>query len=294
MSITTTPAVVYCARSNVAAVAMGQSLRRFPLPEDCPIQFAAYGFEQAFEQAAANFPPAPKNTPSNSGAFAGLLDGSAILTKLSTPSFKGGLNVNFTGQFNVVPASWDDFKMMAYTYPGFPGFIGQDSRNVGFPNGTFLVRVHYDYFVVDPANIISTVAAGTPGTATSLKDSGGNAVNCVYQKADIPAVLKALFFPLVSGSYDYTVPALSLVPSGGLTVGSLYYFETLPTSTQYKAWMTKATAAAWASTIWNGQPGIGSGQAGNANVGQFVAEDSSLATYAGNIVSRATIYTLAR
>ena len=294
MSITQTPSVVYRASSNTAAVVSGQSLRMFPLPADCPIQFAAYGFEQGFEQAAANFPPAPKNTPSNSGAFAGLLDASAILTNLSTPSFQGGLNVKFTGRFNVVPASWDDYKMMAYTYPGIPGPIGGASRNVGSPTGNFLVRIHYDYFVVDPQNIISTVIAGTPGTATSLKDSGGSAVNCVYYKGDIPTIRKALFFPLISGSYNYNLPTLSIVPAGGATVGALTYFETLPTLAQYEAWVSRATAAGWSSTIWTGAAGSGSGAAGDATVGQYAAEDSSLATHAGNIVSRATLYILAR
>jgi hypothetical protein len=294
MSLTATPSIVYRSQNNAAAVASGQPLRMFPLPPDCPIQFAAYAFEQQFEQSAASFPPAPKNTPSNSGAFAGLLDGSAILTALSNPTIKGGLNVGFSGRFNVVPASWDDFKMMAYTYPGFPGVIGGDSRNVGFPNGTFLVRVHYDYFVVDPGNIISSVVARTPGVATTLKDSGGASVNCVYQKADIPSIRKSIFVPLVSGVYDFNVPVLSLVPAGGLTVGSVSYLETLPTVTQYKAWISRATAAGWGATIWNGAAGSGSGQAGDANVGQFIAEDSSLSTYAGNIVSRATMYILAR
>jgi hypothetical protein len=294
MSATQTAVVLYRAQSNTAAVAAGQPLRMFPLPSDCPIQFAAYGFDQAFEIATPNFPPAPKNTPSNSGAFAGILDGSAILTKLSAPSFSGGLNVKFNASFNIVPASWDDYKMMTYTYPGFPGPIGGSARDVGFPPGNFLVRVHYDYFVVDPQNIISTVIAGTPGTATSLKDSGGSAVNCVYQKGDIPTVRKSLFFSEVSGSYDFSLPTLSLVVAGGATVGSLLYFETLPTVTQYKAWVTKAAAASWASLVWNGQAGTGSGQAGDANVGQLVAEDSSLAGYAGNIVSRATLYILAR
>ncbi len=294
MSTSQTASVLYRASSNTAAVAAGQSLRVFPLPGDCPIQFAAYGFEQAFEQAAGSFPPAPKNTPSNSGAFAGLLDASAILTNLSAPSFAGGFNVKFSARFNVVPASWDDFKMMAFTYPGFPGAIGGSSRDVGFPPGNFLVRIRYDYFVVDPANIISTVIAGTPGTATSLLDSGGSAVNCVYQKADIPTVRKSLFFPKVSGSYDLSLPTLSLVVAGGVTLGSLTYFETLPTVTEYKAWITRATAAGWASLIWNGTHGSGSGQSGDANVGQYVAEDSSLADYAGNIVARATLYVLAR
>ena len=289
-----TPSVLYRAKSNTAAVVSGQSLRMFPLPADCPIQFAAYGFEQGFEQAAASFPPAPKNTPSNSGAFAGLLDASAILTQLSPPSFQGGLNVKYSGRFNVVPASWDDFKMMTYTYPGIPGPVGGASRNVGSPNGNFLVRIHYDYFVIDPQNIISTVVAETPGTATSLLDSGGSPVNCVYQKADIPAIRKALFYPKISGSYNYNLPTLSIIAAGGSTFGSLTYYETLPTLAQYEAWVARATSAAWESTAWNGQAGTGSGQAGDANVGQMVAEDSSLATYAGNIEARMTLYILAR
>ena len=289
-----TASILYRAQANTAALPAGQPLRMFPLPADCPIQFAAYGFEQAFEMAAPNFPPAPKNTPSNSGAFAGLLDASAILTMLSAPSFAGGYNVKSSARFNVVPASWDDFKMMTYTYPGIPGPVGGASRNIGQPAGNFLVRIHYDYFVVDPANVISTVVAGTPGTATSLLDSGGSAVNCVYQKADIPTVRKSIFYPKISGSYNYNLPTQSIIQAGGATFGALTYYETLPTLAQYEAWVTRATSAGWEAIVWNGAAGSGSGQAGDANVGQIVAEDSSLATYAGNIVSRSTLYILAR
>jgi hypothetical protein len=299
MSVTNTASIVYQAAYRALAATAGQSLRMFPLPADCPIQFAAYGFEQAFEMSALTFPPAAKNTPSNATSggnpvFSGLADANAILTTLSNPSFAGGYNVKFSARFNIVPASWDDFKMMTYTYPGIPGPIGGASRNVGIPNGNFLVRIHYDYFVVDPANIISAVVAGTPGNATSVTDSGGTLVKCVYQKADIPSVRKSQFFPLISGAYNYNLPTLSIIPAGGATVGSLTYYETLPTLAQYEAWIAKATSAGWAATAWNGQSGTGSGDAGDATVGQMVAEDSSLATYAGNIVARATIYILAR
>src|ERR1017187_5675002 len=103
-----TPSVIYESIKRTLAVASGPPRRSFPLPTSCPIQFAAYAFDQEFEMLLANFPPAQKNTPSSAvvGAvpvFAGLQDSNAILTKLSQPSPTGGGKGKFAGSFARVP-----------------------------------------------------------------------------------------------------------------------------------------------------------------------------------------------
>lgn len=283
-----TPSIVYESVRRTLAVAGGPKITRFPLPQNCPIQFSAYAFDQSFEMLADNFPPAPKNTASNatsggSPVFAGLLDGNAILTKLSTPSPTGGGRVRFTASFARVPASYDDFTTQGVTFPGWinTSLSGQArtarTRNVN-------VRLHYDYFVVDPTGIISGVL-----------DSGGAAVTTVGSIGAIPMKLRNVWLNTLSGTPQENSEVNDLVLAGGVTVGTLTYIPTYPTTDQYKVWITNA-ATALASHPWNETyPAKWDGLLSSSNIasaGQYQVGDSTVKVYEGNIMERMTPYVI--
>ena len=281
------PHILYQSKTPTDCAPFGQPRLVFPLPpESGPVQFAALAFDQDFEQRLDQFPPAPKNTPSNASAF-GLNNAKAILTALSQPLNSGAALGKFAGTFTVVPATWSDERELPFTFPGFPGIIGQTGSRNAFTD-VVATRIQHDYYVLDPANIISTVADGTPGTATSLLDSGGTAVKVVYKRADIPIINKSIFCVALSGTPDYTNRTDSLIISGGATVAGVNYYQTQPTKTVYQSWIANAVANGWASTVWPGNNNTA------GSYGQLVAKDSETQSYAGNIIERLTLYVLAK
>ncbi len=255
--------------------------RKFPLPAECPIQLAAYAFDQEYEMLLGSFPPAPRNTKSNDAAF-GLGDANAILTGYSQPSPSlAGLG-KFSAQFSIVPAAWDDFKEISYTFPGFPGLAGSSiARNV-FTDDV-QIRLHYDYFLVDPG----AIAAG-------VLDSGGGAVTVVSSLAAIPIIPKGNFVAVQSGAAVPSIRVSSLVKKGGDTVGGLAYDETLPDREFYQKWIANAIASGWAATAWDGASGVGYTAGTASTIGQFVIKESQIQPYAGNIIARVTAYALAK
>ena len=284
MSLTQTPPVLYESIKRTLAVASGPPRRRFPLPQNSPIQFAAYAFDQELEMLLANFPPAPKNTPSNAAGsvFAGLLDGNAILTKLSQPSPTGGGKGKFTGSFAVVPASWDDFQSQLVNYPGWINLFSSSFRDALPLEVT--VRLHYDYFVVDPTAVL---------TGAGVKDSGGTTpIVTVTSKGSIPILFANRWLATNAGVIVPNDFAKALVPAGGVSG----YQQTVPSVGQYQSWCAVsaafiAGAVAWDSShppAWNG--------ASTTDVlsGQFQFADSKLVDYEGNIVARVTPFALAQ
>jgi hypothetical protein len=229
-----------------------------------------------------SFPPASRNVPSNdsSGATFGLSDSSAILTNLSQPQATLAGWGKFTGSFHVVPASWDDFsRSLGFTFPGFLSYVfgGANARDIF--TDVVQIRVRRDYYVLDPENKISAVTAGSPGNATSLLDSNGNAVKCVYQLSDIPRVKKSIFYAVAAG---FTFRTNSLTPVGGISL----YLETMPTIPAFQGFIANAVSNGWSSTVWDGSSNtIGT-------VGQLVMEASTLEPYAGQIVARVSMYVL--
>ena len=291
---TQTPAIAYDAIQRVLAAPAGPPRRRFPLPQSSPIQFAAYAFDQEFEMLLANFPPAPKNTPSNAvsgsaAVFAGLMDGNAILTKLSQPSPTGGGKGKFTGSFARVPASWDDFVTQMVNYPGW---INTITGALGFRDALprqVTIRMHYDYFVVDPAAVL---------TGASVVDSGGAAVTAVISKGAIPQLLKTPWLAMysASGGAPWTPilndEAKALVPAAGVSG----YYPTLPTIEQYQAWCVIAAAFLAAGSTWDAThpPVWGGASQTDVTAGQYRLEDSRLVEYEGNIIARMTPYAMPR
>jgi hypothetical protein len=262
----------------------GPAMRRYPLPESCPIQFAAYAFDQEFEMVLSSFPPAAKNTQSSasSGATFGLADANAILTRLSQPSATLAGMGKFTGSFARVPASWDDFQTQSVTFPG----IRDTAYNGGVRDPkpvNCTVRLRYDYFVVDPDGVL---------TGAGVLDSGGSAITLVTSKAKIPTLSRHRWQFLYLGSTLATSEVTGLVKSGG-TGG---WLETVPNTANYQTWISNAASyvsgsSAWtntAPTVWDGSTNAGS------TYGQYRITDSRLQDYEGNIVCRISEYVLAQ
>lgn len=282
-----TPHIFYQSKTPTDCSAAYQRRKHFPLPgESGSVQFAAYAFDQDFEQRLDQYPPAPKNTPSNASPF-NLNIATAILTSISMPQDIGGAIGRFTGTFTIVPATWSDEKELPFTFPGFPGIIGQTGSRDIFTDKV-ATRIQHDYYVLDPDHIISTVADGTPGTATSLVDSSGAAVKVVYKRADIPIIAKSIFCVALGGTPDYTNRTNSLIVAGGDNIGGVAYYQTQPTKTVYQSWVANASANGWASTVWPGNNNTA------GTYGQLVANDSETNPYAGNIIERITMYVLAK
>lgn len=269
-----TPAILYQAALRTNPAPANKPQRKYPLPQQSPIQFAAYAFDQQFEQLLSSFPPAPKNTPSNAGPFP-LGDANAILTGFSQPATSGAGMGKYTATFHIVPASWDDYSELDFTFPGFPGLLGTADARDPFCD-VVPVRMRYDYFVVDPDNVLNGLA---------IKDSGGAAINIVASRSLIPILPKSFFFLIGNPTLRYN----SITPAGGITVGSNVYGETVPNLATYKSFIANALANNWTSDIWNG---VDNSQA--AMAGQFVAADSKTDDYAGNIIQRVTRYVLFR
>lgn len=276
--------------SDIAAA--GQQRVRFPLPQECATQLAGYAFDQSFQMAASSFGAGPKPKNTTAANFSSdLSDPNAILTSYSQPNHIGGKLVGFDAAFNIVPATWSDFKVMPFTFPGFLNTAtGQPRRDPVTENVP--CRIQYDYFVLDPAGVISTCTDGHPAPATSILDSGGTtAPTCVYKLGDIPIIPKSFFYCyLPGGGTDTTQRTNSLVQSGGITSGSTTYLATVPSPTNYKSWVSAALSSKWSSAVWDGT----TDGAGSPPFGQIVAEDSRIEPYAGNIVARLTIYVLAK
>lgn len=282
-----TAAILYRSSLNADCKPAGPATKWYPLPQDSLIQFAAYALTQDFEMRISPglFPPAQKNTPSNfnNGAgfvFGGMGDANAILTSFSKPAPSGAGLGKFTATFMIVPASWDDFKTLPFTVPGWLGIIGtptaRDPRSY-----KVTTRLHRDYFLVDPGNL-----------AAGAMDSSGAAINVVASTGAIPTIFKNYFFATIAGATQFNLFTDSLVPVAGVTIGPSVYSKTMPDTVAYQGWIanTQKTdgTGEWNTAAWNGK------DLTQANVGQFVVDDSFLEYPGGNIVCRVTPYVLAK
>ena len=302
MSYTAPNPLPYKSTASTDASPVGPTLKSFPLPPDSTVQLASYAIQQQYQMVATSFPPAPKNTLCTDASLGALIDTDSaannkkpILTSYAQLSHIGGQLTEFEAMFNVVPATWNDYRVLPFTFPGFPGIIGQTgSRDIFTDKAS--CRLQYDYYVLDPGNVISSVANGTPGTATSLLDSSGNAVKVVYKLGDIPTIAKSIFVVALSGTPDYSNRTNSLIVSGGAIIGGIGYYQTQPTKTVYQSWMSQALTTGWQGIAWPGtNNAINDGSTGAGHdYTQLVAEDSTIEIFAGNIVARVTMYVLAK
>lgn len=306
-----TPSIQYQAALRTLAVASGPFRPRVtPLPPNYPgvigkvgASTGVYAFDQEFEILMTSFPPAQKNTPANAAGpvFAGMLDSNAILTKFSQPAATGAGRGKFTGSFARVPASWDDFQTETVSFPGWMNYNGMSFEISGSirtqKTSSVNVRVRHDYFVVDPAGIL---------TGAGVLDSSGAAINTVVSKGAIPFLLRQAFFAnyqiTIGGTY-YPVPnsdCKDLVPVGGLNTGSAasgftFIPETMPSVQDYQAWTANAAAFVSAGTNWDAtHPPVWDGSTASGSCGQYRHKDSILAEYEGNIIDRQSFFVMAR
>jgi hypothetical protein len=249
-----------------------------------------------------SFPPAQKNTPSTNAAFKSLGDANAILTSYSPASTTGAGMGKFSARFNIVPASWTQEAQIVYSFPSFPGYLA-DGTSRDMITLAVSVRVQYDYFVVDPSAILGA----------NIKDSGGNLIQRVNRRLDIPIINKSQFYWVVNGIPDFSKVTLAIIPAAGrevqigwteqssttpdgITTTRLIplfqlYLPTLPTLEVYEKWITNAAKNGWSSTVWDGKT---MEDAGSTTTGQIVAEDSKNSIFAGNIIERASQFVLVK
>ena len=319
-----TPVLQYQSSLSANALPAGDVQVKYPLPIDCPIRLAAYALDQEFEMALAGFPPAQLNVPASNAAFNFINpDGNAILTNYSQPSNSGARRGKFKATFTRVPASWDDFDTQAWTPPGWygtpAGATTYTSRNPY--SETVTVRLHYDYFIVDPQGIIA-------GLASPIQDSGGNnivlaaatdsllngntAAKYVTSASAIPYISRTYFCNTLENTGETPTPIFSshtsdLSPQGGYEALNAFYLETFPNVQVYQQWCNNVLARLavggnpWAAPnlVWDGGKRTNTGipqtpylDQTHTLITQIILKDSVLKPYAGNIWSRMTTYAL--
>jgi hypothetical protein len=278
MAYTAPNPLPYKSSLGATATPSGPPRRRYPLIASSPVQFAAYAFDQDFTQLLSSFPPAGKNTPSNNAAF-GLSDANAILTNLSQPTNTRAGWGDFAASFAVVPASWDDYQTQVVNLPGLINTITSGKARDAKPT-EMTVRVRYDYFVTDPAGVL---------TGLGVTDSGGSAISIVTNKGKIPIIRRTPWLSTFGGTPQPNVEAKSIVPAAGVAG----YLPTLPTAEQYLACAAVATTFLASGSTWNATtPPLWDGASTGTTFGQFVLLNSRLEDYAGNIIARITTYSL--
>lgn len=287
------PQFFYRSKPQTDVRPQGVGRRKFLLTKDAPDYLKAYAFDVEFACLLdGNFPPAAKNTPSSAAVFnsvAGfsLQDTNAILTDFSEPQDLGGGLGKFTGTFNIVPASWDEFTIQAVTFPGI-----RDNAYTGGARDPVtvnaLTRQRRDYFVVDPDGVL---------TGLNVKDSGGNAITVVGSKGAIPSLPRTPWKFLVAGVITPGGEVTGLVKAGGI----IGWLETVPNTGTYLAWVAvaqtfNAALAGGGTQQWDAtHPPVWDGAASPSTaIGQYRFADSRLEDYAGNIVCRVSEYVMAQ
>ena len=282
-----TAALLYQAALHTDAKPFGKPRLKYPLPGHSGISLAAYQFDQDYEMLLSSFPPAPLNTPSNT-ASAVLGDADAILTAYSQPSVSNGGRGRFSATFSRVPVTWNDFRPMPFTFPGFAGTYGQTDVREIFTD-IVLARLQTDYFLLDPTNLCAGVKDSGGTTLGGLDALGSNRVSALSK---IPTIAKSYFVAAPGGVAQPTTRTNSIIPAGGKIINGVSWNETLPNLALYKAWQASASGTGankgWLSTAWDGAATVA------GTVGQLVAEDSQLTEHAGNIIARTTTYILVK
>ena len=130
MAYNSNPEILYRSAAQTDAAPDGIARPVFRLPDQSPIKFKAYGFDQDYVNivlTGANFPPAPRNTSSNNAAY-GLSDANAILTAVTEPSNTGAGMGKWTASFQRVPATWYEASKSPISFRDFPAHSGSRPR----------------------------------------------------------------------------------------------------------------------------------------------------------------------
>jgi hypothetical protein len=240
-----------------SAAKSGAAARFFPLPNRSRAVAGdeVYGIKQRFQQDIASFDALQLNTPLDT-------DSNALLVAEGQQMDIGGNVVEWERTYMRVPATWSDYDVIQYLFPGYPGYAAPpgpgltNSRNPYSPLGGVRCRIQYDYFVFTPDTF----------PLTGVKDSAGNDITVVGIESDIPILPRQAFYQIANPTIFYDPP--SVVPAGGLFLGGLYYTESVP------------NRAAWDVMVAAGT--------------EIIATDSQIKRFAGNIWERATRYVVAQ
>lgn len=191
-------------------------------------------------------------------------------------------------------------------------FTTTTSWNAGRPRfsppGGVTTRVRHDYFIIGPTE--PAWSASGVYLVNDYVSDGGNTYICIANvgpSATHPGSDPSHWLGVVCVTPDYATPGD--IP----TIRGLLYFNTnysvfanglyadylmnalgsltasVPSQSQYSAWIAKAQSLGWASDI-----ALNGGSPWTANTGQFPAEDSRISRWQGNIWVRQTRYILAQ
>jgi hypothetical protein len=260
-----------------------------------PIPSAAdgYVFTQDFCQLLTNWSAATYGTAHPSSGKTPDYSEWILINEGPRQDVGGGV-IRWTRTYAKLPASYDDWESLSYTFIGSaPGAFGAiTSAQVGRLRFSEIVtaRVKHDFFIVP-----STFTDPITGTAVAATVPG-----------DIP-VIRALAYciqfkygsPQVQyGGYWYRQDYVCDAAVESTPGGQLYV--TTPTATEYAAMIDDATANGWNATstlqVLAGNDPVLVDLNSTTYGGQFVAEDSKLLRYqgSGNIWERVTRYILAK
>jgi hypothetical protein len=207
--------------------------------------------------------------------------GSYVLVGEGELQDQGGGVVKWERTYAAVPASHDEFESFAYSFIAFAGLISSVIGGMATATGGFADT---------SGNVIPSIQLGgaTGGSYTTGRPRFTRTVNSRLQHD----------YFLVGAAQTYaTAGAIPSIPGlqyyvGGLAEGQMtdclidavgWIPASVPTRTQYKTWMAAAVASGWGGAVAT-LTTMGS---------QFVAEDSTLRRWQGNIWLRQTRYILA-
>ena len=220
---------------------------------------------QEFTQALEKFQPCPLNTPHSSANKVPDYSEYFLVNEGQLKSVGGGM-VKWTRTYARVPDPYDEFESYAYPFIGFQGLTLSgsqwDTLITGRQRQQWVVtsRVRHEFFKVGPGGSYPTAG-------------------------QIPIVFAQQYVVGDFAGFVGGMPVDYITDAGG--IGATNWGASVPSRTQYGAWMAAAKSRGWASdvaVIYNGT-GIG---------GQIVAEDSRLTRWRGNVWLRQVRFLLAQ
>lgn len=269
------------------AVAIPVSLPQFISP--LPNTTLGLVFRQDFMQFLANVAPLALNSPHPSAAPISPDYSAYYLIAEGEKQDMGGGVVKWTRTYSAIPASYDDWESIAYSYIGGGPIGPMSSANVGRLRFTDRVscRAQNDFFMLG-------VAKTDPITAATVTPATPGDIPQIYALAYCQ---QFIFSGTQYGGLFYRQDYLSDV-NVAANVGFLCI--TTPTATQYMAMIAEVAASGWTSgkslQVFTDTTPTLIDLATTVYHGQLVAENSSLERWqhTGNIWIRKTRYVLAQ
>jgi hypothetical protein len=229
---------------------------------------AEYVFSQEWMVFRRNFKPTPLNTKHPSAGDDPDYSAYVLVSEGPRQDIGGGI-VKWQRIYAIKPASHDEYESYAYPFIGFIGSLinnnlasGPSVTATGRGRITHLVtsRVQHDYFLVGVGAYV------TPGDIPALKALR-------YFAGDTPTAQEANETEFIM---DETGPIAG----------------TSPDRTTYTTWISNAISSGWRSGAIT--TNTAADWAGVTSPGQFIAEDSRISRWNGNLWLRQTRFVLAQ